>query len=186
MRRLSTHDSDFERSLRELLAGEVAENPEVLQTVDAIIQRVRSEGDAAVIDLTNQLDRLSVTDFSELVVSREQQQQAIQAIPEATLSALQQAAERIRLYAQRQKMESWQYQEDNGTVLGQQITPLDSVGVYVPGGTAAYPSSVLMNVIPAKVAEVGRIVMVVPTPDGVINDMVTEPGYSIKGISHRN
>jgi histidinol dehydrogenase len=172
MLRLSTQDSGFNQSLQRLLEGEVAENPQVLQTVDDIVGRVRNEGDQAVIELTNQLDRMNITDFSELVVSKEQCLESMQAIPETVLSALKQAAERVRVYAQHQKMESWPYQEDDGTILGQQVTPLDSVGVYVPGGTAAYPSSVLMNVVPAKVAGVERIVMVVPTPDGVINDMV--------------
>ena len=172
MLRLSTQDSGFKQSLQRLLEGEVAENPQVLQTVDDIVGRVRNEGDQAVIELTNQLDRMNITDFSELVVSKEQCLESMQAIPETVLKALKHAAERVRIYAQHQKMESWQYQEDDGTILGQQVTPLDSVGVYVPGGTAAYPSSVLMNVVPAKVAGVERIVMVVPTPDGVINDMV--------------
>jgi len=172
MQRLDTQDSNFDQALRDLLEGEVAENAQVIQTVDDIVQRVRGEGDQAVIELTNQLDRLDVSDFSQLIVSEEQRHKATQAVPEATLTALRKAAERVRVYAQHQKMESWQYQEADGTVLGQQVTPLDSVGVYVPGGTAAYPSSVLMNVMPAKVAGVERIVMVVPTPDGVINDMV--------------
>lgn len=172
MLRLSTLDSSFNQSLQRLLEGDVAENPQVLQTVDDIVGRVRNEGDQAVIELTNQLDRVNITDFSELVVSKEQCLESMQAIPETVLTALKHAAERVRVYAQHQKMESWQYQEDDGTILGQQVTPLDSVGVYVPGGTAAYPSSVLMNVVPAKVAGVERIVMVVPTPDGVISDMV--------------
>ena len=172
MLRLSTLDSSFNQSLQRLLEGDVAENPQVLQTVDDIVGRVRNEGDQAVIELTNQLDRMNITDFSELVVSKEQCLESMQAIPETVLTALKHAAERVRVYAQHQKMESWQYQEDDGTILGQQVTPLDSVGVYVPGGTAAYPSSVLMNVVPAKVAGVERIVMVVPTPDGVISDMV--------------
>ena len=172
MLRLSTQDSGFNQSLQRLLEGDVAENPQVLQTVDDIVGRVRNEGDQAVIELTNQLDRMNITDFSELVVSKEQCLESMQAIPETVLTALKHAAERVRVYAQHQKMESWQYQEDDGTILGQQVTPLDSVGVYVPGGTAAYPSSVLMNVVPAKVAGVERIVMVVPTPDGVISDMV--------------
>jgi len=172
MQRLSTQDSGFAQTLRKLLEGEVAENAQVLQTVDDIVSRVRGEGDQAVIELTNQLDRMDISDFSELVISKEQRLNSMRAIPDAVLSALQQAAERVRVYAQHQKMDSWQYQEEDGTILGQQVTPLDSVGVYVPGGTAAYPSSVLMNVVPAKVAGVERIVMVVPTPDGVINDMV--------------
>jgi histidinol dehydrogenase len=172
MKRLNTRDNDFRQLLRTLLEGEVAENRDVLQTVDRIIQRVRDEGDSAVVELTNQLDRLNETDIGALRVTREQIDACRNAVAEETLKALQQAEARVRAYAQRQKMESWQYQEADGTILGQQVTPLDSVGVYVPGGTAAYPSSVIMNVVPAKVAGVERIVMVVPTPDGVINDMV--------------
>lgn len=172
MKRLNTQDNDFRQSLRTLLEGEVAENRDVLQTVDRIIQRVRDEGDTAVVELTNQLDRLNETDIGALKVTREQIDACRNSVADETLKALQQAEARVRAYAERQKMESWQYQEADGTILGQQVTPLDSVGVYVPGGTAAYPSSVIMNVVPAKVAGVQRIVMVVPTPDGVINDMV--------------
>ena len=172
MKRLNTQDNDFLQSLRTLLEGEVAENRDVLQTVDRIIQRVRNEGDSAVVELTNQLDRLNETDIGALKVTREQIDACRNSVADETLKALQQAEARVRAYAVRQKMESWQYQEADGTILGQQVTPLDSVGVYVPGGTAAYPSSVIMNVVPAKVAGVQRIVMVVPTPDGVINDMV--------------
>jgi histidinol dehydrogenase len=172
MKRLNTRDNDFRQSLRTLLEGEVAENRDVLQTVDRIIQRVRAEGDSAVVELTNQLDRLNETDIGALKVTREQIDACRNSVADETLKALQQAEARVRAYAERQKMESWQYQEADGTILGQQVTPLDSVGVYVPGGTAAYPSSVIMNVVPAKVAGVERIVMVVPTPDGVINDMV--------------
>lgn len=172
MKRLNTQDNDFRQSLRTLLEGEVAENRDVLQTVDRIIQRVRNEGDSAVVELTNQLDRLNETDIGALKVTREQIDACRNSVADETLQALQQAEARVRAYAERQKMESWQYQEADGTILGQQVTPLDSVGVYVPGGTAAYPSSVIMNVVPAKVAGVDRIVMVVPTPDGVINDMV--------------
>jgi len=172
MKRLNTQDNDFRQSLRILLEGEVAENRDVLQTVDRIIQRVRNEGDSAVVELTNQLDRLNETDIGALKVTREQIDACRNSVADETLQALQQAEARVRAYAERQKMESWQYQEADGTILGQQVTPLDSVGVYVPGGTAAYPSSVIMNVVPAKVAGVDRIVMVVPTPDGVINVMV--------------
>ena len=172
IRRLSTQDSGFEQQLRDLLEGEVAENSQVLDVVDDIVRQVREGGDQAVVQLTNRLDRLDIREFDELRVTADQRHASIGRVPAETLKALKQAAERVRIYAEHQKMESWQYEEPDGTVLGQQVTPLDSVGVYVPGGTAAYPSSVLMNVVPAKVAGVERIVMVVPTPDGVINDMV--------------
>lgn len=140
--------------------------------VDDIIRQVRTQGDRALIDLTNRLDRLNISSVADLVVTPEQCTRALHNIAPQMRDALEQAAGRIRAYAQHQKTGSWQYQEEDGTILGQQVTPLDSVGVYVPGGTAAYPSSVLMNVIPAHVAGVERITMMVPTPDGVLNDTV--------------
>ncbi len=182
LKRLDTSDANFTADLDRLLQGEEEDNQKFQQIVDDIIQQVRASGDQAVIDLTNKLDRLSVTSFDELIVTPEQRAQAMQNIAPETLDALKQAAERVRAYAEHQKMDSWEYTEADGTVLGQQVTPLDSVGVYVPGGTAAYPSSVLMNVMPAHVAGVERIVMVVPTPDGVINDMVLAAA-EIAGVS---
>src|SRR5699024_7373831 len=122
-------------------------------------------GDAALVDYSNRLDRLSVENMAELTLGPDRLRQAYDSLPAIQRQALADAAERIRRYHERQKPQSWQYTEEDGTVLGQQVTPLDRAGIYVPGGKAAYPSSVLMNAIPAHVAGVGEIVMVVPTPD---------------------
>jgi len=171
IKRLSTSDAGFAVVLDRLLR-DGKDDRVCRRIVDNIIRRVRSNGDRALIELTNRLDHLDVSSVTELVVTPKQCIRAMQSIAPRIRDALEQAAGRIRTYAERQKTDSWQYQEEDGTILGQRVTPLDSVGVYVPGGTAAYPSSVLMNVIPAHVAGVKRIVMMVPTPDGVINDMV--------------
>lgn len=172
MKQLNASDERFDADLACLLEGEEAGNRQVVEVVDKIIQQVREQGDSAIIELTSQFDRFQVSDFDELIITTARRQQALKDISPEIKAALEQAAARIRDYAQHQKIQSWQYEEADGTVLGQQVTPLDSVGIYVPGGTAAYPSSVLMNAIPATVAGVPRIVMVVPTPDGILNDMV--------------
>jgi histidinol dehydrogenase len=172
MKILDSSHPNFPDQLTRLLHGEEEDNRRVVDVVDDIIRQVRESGDQAVIDLTNRFDRVALSTFDDLVLSPEQLKQARDRITPEQLQALQHAADRIRAYAEHQMMNSWQYEEEDGTVLGQQVTPLDSVGIYVPGGTAAYPSSVLMNAIPAKVAGVPRIVMVVPAPDGAINDMV--------------
>ncbi len=171
MERLDTSDVNFAASLERLLQGG-ADDRRYQQVVDDIIRQVRTGGDQVVVELTRKFDRVVASSVAELAVTPEQRIRASQDISPRMSSALEQAAERIRTYAEHQKIDSWHYKEEDGTILGQQVTPLDSVGVYVPGGTAAYPSSVLMNVIPAHVAGVDRIVMVVPTPDGVINDVV--------------
>ena len=137
-----------------------------------IIQRIRNDGDTALVELTRLYDRFDVANAADLELSPGELKKAWEGLPSDSAEALMVAAERIRLYADRQKMESWRYSEPDGTVLGQQVTPLDKVGVYVPGGKAAYPSSVLMNAIPAKAAGVPEIVMVVPTPGGETNPLV--------------
>lgn len=172
IQRLSAAEEGFWPALEELLAWESVSDDAVFGIVSEVLKRVRREGNAAVIEYTNRFDRLSLTDGAQLELSAERIHQALEAIPADQREALELAAERIRQYAERQKMESWSYTEADGTVLGQQVTPLDSAGLYVPGGKAAYPSSVLMNAIPAKVAGVERLVMVVPTPDGDVNDLV--------------
>ena len=172
IRRLSTADADFTAKLDELLAWESVSDEAVFNTVRSILSDVRKRGDAALLDYTRQFDRLDCQDASQLEMSPARLKQALGRIEPTLRSALEIAAERIRRYAEKQKLESWQYTEADGTVLGQQVTPLDRVGLYVPGGKAAYPSSVLMNAIPAKVAGVPELVMVVPTPDGVVNDVV--------------
>lgn len=172
LKRLNTTDPGFTAALDQLLRGEQEDSQRFQQVVDDIIQQVRDSGDQAILELTNKLDRLNVSSLDELVVSPDRRLQAVQNTAPEILDALKQAASRVRVYAERQKMDSWRYQDADGTILGEQVTPLDSVGVYVPGGTAAYPSSVLMNVVPAHVAGVERIVMVVPTPDGIMSDIV--------------
>lgn len=172
IRQLSSNDSDFQQQLQQLLAWETVSDDQVYQTVKDIIQQVRESGDSAVLELTRRFDRLDVDNMQDIIFGPERLHQAFNGIAPARKDALQKAASRIHAYAQQQKMQSWQYTEEDGTILGQQVTPLDRVGLYVPGGIAAYPSSVLMNAIPAKVAEVPELIMVVPTPDGEINELV--------------
>ena len=166
MKQLSTQQADFSSQLQQLLAWEEVSDQQVVAAVEAILAAVKQQGDAAVVSYTNQFDRVNVDDIRDLVVSAEAIQQAVARIDAAELSALEQAAARVRHYHEHQKQQSWSYTEADGTVLGQKVTALDKVGIYVPGGKASYPSSVLMNAIPAKVAGVERIVMVVPAPDG--------------------
>lgn len=181
IRQLNAADGGFQEQLESLLAWETVSDDSVYQTVKAIIAQVREKGDAAVLEYTQQFDRLSASSIAELSFSTDRLEQAFHAISPQRRDALQQAAARIQSYAAHQKMDSWQYSEDNGTVLGQQVTPLDRVGLYVPGGIAAYPSSVLMNAIPAKVAGVPELIMVVPTPNGEINELVFAAAF-IAGI----
>ncbi|GHC32309.1 histidinol dehydrogenase [Kushneria pakistanensis] len=182
IQRLSTQQPDFESRLNALLDWESVSSAEIQQSVDSIIADVRRRGDAAVIELTRRFDRLDVQDMSALTLTADRLAQAWEGLPEEQRQALAVAADRIRAYHERQKPESWSYQEADGTMLGQKVTPLDRAGVYVPGGKAAYPSSVLMNVIPAHVAGVEDIVMVVPTPDGVLNELVLAAAH-VAGVA---
>ncbi|WP_286237314.1 histidinol dehydrogenase [Neptuniibacter halophilus] len=170
--RLDKAQADFSEKLDKLLAWESVSDDKVNQIVNEILQRVRSEGDAALIEYTNRFDHTQVESMAQLEMSRERLQQALDNLPQAQRDALEVAAQRVRSYHERQKGESWQYTEADGTMLGQKVTPMDRVGLYVPGGKAAYPSSVLMNAMPAKVAGVGEIIMVVPTPGGEVNELV--------------
>jgi len=170
--RLNSTDSNFSAQLENLLAWEESSDHEIHQRVLDIIANVRQKGDQAVIDYTNQFDQCNISKASELEISQEQLKAAWDNLPQDKADALQVAADRVRAYADKQKMESWQYTEADGTMLGQKITPLDRAGLYVPGGKAAYPSSVLMNAIPAKVAGVRELIMVVPTPKGIVNELV--------------
>ena len=169
---LNTTDANFWSDLQDLLAWESVSDDAVFNTVNGILKDVRSRGDAAVVEYTNRFDRMSAGSMAELEIPLERLQQALHNITPAQRAALEQAAERIKAYAERQKMDSWSYTEADGTLLGQQVTALDRVGLYVPGGKAAYPSSVLMNAVPAKVAGVPELIMVVPTPDGEVNELV--------------
>jgi histidinol dehydrogenase len=172
MKRLSTQSADFWPQLEQLLAWESTSDAAVAKTVAGILADVRLRGDAAVIEYTNRFDRMQVRDMKELEIPAARLREALAGIPAATRSALETAAQRLQSYHQHQKQETWSYTEADGTLLGQQVTPLDRVGLYVPGGKAAYPSSVLMNAVPAKVAGVRELVMVVPTPDGELNELV--------------
>ncbi|TVQ89850.1 MAG: histidinol dehydrogenase [Chromatiaceae bacterium] len=170
--RLATTDPDFADRLEALLAWESVSDQAVQQTVDAIITAVRQCGDAALIEYTSRFDRWQPADAAALELPPASLQAALATIPASQRAALEGAADRIGAYAEHQRLQSFSYTEADGTLLGQQVTPLDRVGLYVPGGKAAYPSSVLMNAIPAKVAGVGELIMVVPTPDGERNDLV--------------
>ncbi len=171
-RRLSTRDPGFDAAFEALLAWEDAVAAEVEATVRTILEDVRARGDAALLELTARFDGLRLAGAAELELPPAALDEALAGIAPELREALEAAASRIRAYAERQRLESWRYTEPDGTVLGQQVTPLDRVGLYVPGGRAAYPSSVLMNAIPAKVAGVGELVMVVPTPGGETNPLV--------------
>jgi histidinol dehydrogenase len=172
IRQLNTRDSDFWSKLDDTLAWDSASDNAVVETVNGILADVKLRGDAAVVEYTNNFDAMNVASMSELEIPAKRLQQALAGIPDEQRNALQQAADRVKSYAEHQKMDSWSYTEADGTVLGQQVTALDRVGLYVPGGKAAYPSSVLMNAIPAKVAGVPELIMVVPTPAGEINELV--------------
>lgn len=172
IRRLDASADGFAAQLSTLLAWEQEADDAVGKTVKDIIKDVRQRGDAALLEYTCKFDRRSLTEASELVIEAAEIAAALARVSGEQRQALEQAAQRIRDYHQHQKQESWQYQEANGTVLGQKITPLDRVGLYAPGGKASYPSSVLMAAIPAKVAGVAEVVLVTPTPDGIINDIV--------------
>lgn len=170
--RLDSVQPDFQSRLARLLQFDDATDASIETTVAAILADVKARGDAAVLEYTARFDRLSAASLRELELGRDELQSALLALPPDTRMALEAAAERVRRYHEKQIQTSWTYTEDDGTVLGQQITPLDRVGLYVPGGKAAYPSSVLMNAIPAKVAGVGELIMVVPTPGGDKNPLV--------------
>lgn len=172
IRKLNTADADFQQQLDALLAWESVSDTGVNQVVNDVIADIRSRGDAALIDYTNRFDGWEAGSAADLQVPVERLKQAWDTLPEDQQKALQHAADRVTAYAEHQKMDSWQYTEADGTVLGQKVTPLDRVGLYVPGGKAAYPSSVLMNALPAKVAGVSELVMVVPTPGGEFNELV--------------
>ncbi len=172
MKQLNTGSADFYAELDTMLAWESVADDKVQSTVKDILNAVRSRGDAAVLEYTNRFDRMQIEDFSALELSQTRLAAALKNIPAEQRNALETAAQRLRSYHQHQKMQSWSYTEKDGTLLGQQITALDRVGLYVPGGKATYPSSVLMNAIPAHVAGVDEIIMVVPTPDGEVNELV--------------
>ena len=175
--RLNATDAEFSAQLQNLLAWDESSDFEIHKRVLEIIAQVRSKGDAAVIDYTNQFDHSTIQHADELQIPNAVLKQAWEALPTEQAQALQTAADRVFAYAEHQKLQSWQFIEADGTLLGQKVTPLDKAGLYVPGGKAAYPSSVLMNAIPAKVAGVGELIMVVPTPKGETNQLVLAAAY---------
>ena len=170
--RLDSRDPEFQVTLSKLLAFDAEQDDAIDAAAAGILQKVRREGDAALLHYTRQFDRLNVNTVAELEIPRRDWDAALATLPSAQRQALEIAAQRVRAYHAHQLQESWSYTEADGTRLGQQITPLDRVGLYVPGGKASYPSSVLMNAIPAKVAGVGEVIMVTPTQGGQRNAMV--------------
>jgi histidinol dehydrogenase len=172
IRRLSTRDPEFLATLDALLAFDNSTDEAIEKTVAEILASVRKLGDAAVLDYTRRFDKLEAATMAQLELPMDELKAAFDGLPAAQRTALEQAAVRVRSYHKRQKLESWEYTEADGTRLGQKVTPLDRVGLYVPGGKAAYPSSVLMNALPAKVAGVRELIMVVPTPRGEKNALV--------------
>ncbi len=172
IQRLSSSAHDFEQRLDALLAFEAEADERLETTVAAILNDVRARGDAAVLEYTARFDRLKVEHAHDLELPKDELKRAFDALPEDQRRALEAAAVRVRDYHEKQVQASWSYLDEDGTLLGQKVTPLDRVGLYVPGGKAAYPSSVLMNAMPAKVAGVAELIMVVPTPDGLKNPLV--------------
>jgi len=172
IRRLSSRDPEFLATLDALLAFDNSTDEAIENTVAEVLRNVRTLGDAAVFDYTRRFDHLDVKTMGELELSPVVLKTAFDGLPDGQRQALVQAAARVRSYHERQKLESWEYTESDGTRLGQKVTALDRVGLYVPGGKAAYPSSVLMNALPAKVAGVKELIMVVPTPRGEKNALV--------------
>ncbi|ETD72687.1 histidinol dehydrogenase [Pelistega indica] len=170
--RLNSKDIAFKDNLKSLLAFESEQDDAIENAVNSILKDVKQNGDKAVLKYSQQFDKVTATSMAELEVSLAECQVVLESLPQEQRQALEAAAERVRTYHERQKTPSWSYQESDGTILGQKITPMDRVGLYVPGGKAAYPSSVLMNAIPAKVAGVKEVVMVTPTPNGQRNPLV--------------
>mgnify|MGYP003352324413 FL=1 len=181
IKRLNSGDAGFRETLLSSLSLPASDDEAIDAAVVKILAAVKERGDDAVLSFTKQFDRLNVSSVAELEISRSDLENAYNSLLPEQKNALDIAAKRVRAYHEKQKTEagchSWEYEEADGTRLGQKVTPLDRVGIYVPGGKAAYPSSVLMNAIPAKVAGVGQIVMVVPTPDGARNNLVLASAY---------
>ena len=183
--RLSTTDADFEAQFQKRLHWSADADAAIESRVADILADVQKRGDAAVLEYTQRFDGLSAQSVQQLVLTQAELKAAFDGLPAAQKDALQAAAKRVRTYHEAQKKasgESWSYQDEEGTLLGQKVTPLDRVGIYVPGGKAAYPSSVLMNAIPAHVAGVEEIIMVVPTPQGIKNPLVLAAAY-VAGVS---
>ena len=185
IRHLDTAQADFEARFQQVLHWSAETDDAIEQRVAEILADVRQRGDAAVLDYTARFDGLQARSVADLALTTAELQQAFEAITPAQRAALLAAAARVRSYHQRQLQAcglSWQYRDEHGSLLGQKVTPLDRVGIYVPGGKAAYPSSVLMNAVPAQVAGVGQIIMVVPTPRGEKNALVLAAAH-VAGVT---
>ena len=179
--KLSSQQRDFNTKLSSLLSWESVSNKDVANTVEEIINTIRSKGDKALIDYSIKFDGVKAKSMADLMISQEELEKSFNDLSDKQKNAITIAAERVKAYHLKQNQQTWSYTEEDGTMLGQKITPLDRVGLYVPGGKAAYPSSVLMNAIPAKVAGVDELIMVVPTPNGTTNKLVLAAAY-ISGV----
>ena len=175
--KLSSQQRDFNTQLSSLLSWESVSNKDVVNTVEEIINTIRSKGDKALIDYSIKFDGVKAKSMADLMISQEELEKSFNDLSDKQKNAITIAAERVKAYHLKQNQQTWSYTEEDGTMLGQKITPLDRVGLYVPGGKASYPSSVLMNAIPAKVAGVGELIMVVPTPNGKTNQLVLAAAY---------
>ena len=180
--KLSSQQPDFDEKLSALRAWESVSNNEVASSVNSIISSIRADGAKALINNFIQFDGVKATSMADLTISQNELKKAFDTLANEEKKALSTAAERVKNYHQKQTQQTWTFTEDDGTMLGQKITPIDRVGLYVPGGKAAYPSSVLMNAIPAKVAGVGELIMVVPTPGGKVNQLVLAAAH-IAGVN---
>ncbi len=179
--KLSSQQRDFNTKLSSLLSWESVSNKDVANTVEEIINTIRSKGDKALIDYSIKFDGVKAKSMADLIIPQEELEKSFDGLSDKQKDAIKIAAERIKVYHLKQNQQTWSYTEKDGTFLGQKITPLDRVGLYVPGGKAAYPSSVLMNAIPAKVAGVEELIMVVPTLNGTTNQLVLAAAY-ISGV----
>jgi histidinol dehydrogenase len=178
--KLSSQHEDFDSQLSSLISWESVSNNDVNKIVDEIIAEIQNKGDKALLNYTVELDLVKVNSISDLIISKEKLKKSFDDLDDMQKNALTISADRIKSYHQKQLQKTWTYKDEDGTVLGQKITPLDRVGLYVPGGKAAYPSSVLMNAIPAKIAGVNELIMVVPTPNGVTNELVLAAAHIAK------
>jgi histidinol dehydrogenase len=172
IKKLDTLNFNFETELKAHVGFDADSSENIIKTVNDIVERLKKEGDSALIDFTNRFDQMNISSASELEISTQELSQALDNLPDSQKKSLEIAAQRIVNYHNKQKIDSWSYDDETGSSFGQKVTPMDKVGLYVPGGKAAYPSSVLMNAIPAKVAGVKELIMVVPTPGGDKNPLV--------------
>ena len=183
IKKLDTLNVNFETELKAHVGFDADSSDNIIKTVNDIVERVKKEGDSALIDFTNRFDQMNISSASELEISSKELSQALDNLPNSQKKSLEIAAQRIVNYHNKQKIDSWSYDDETGSSFGQKVTPMDKVGLYVPGGKAAYPSSVLMNAIPAKVAGVKELIMVVPTPGGEKNPLVLAAA-KLSGVDH--